>query len=280
MDYMRTAKKLIRKLLPASMEVRALRARHTYQMNRIPRLEVNPIALPESAAYSLSELFGKDMANEWNAANQTIDEVFEYVDRTEAVCPGERRALWYLIRRFAPQRVLEVGTHIAGSTLYMAMALKANGIPSRFVTVDLLDVNDARIWAPNGLSESPRDMLARLDCAQTVEFAVRSSLDYLAGCQAEFDFIFLDGDHSASNLYREIPLALEALAPGGHLLMHDYYPSLRSPIEDGGVIPGPYLAVERFRREGSGLAALPLGSLPWPTKLGTNASSLALLVRE
>ena len=123
-------------------------------------------------------------------------------------------------------------------------------------------------------------MLARLDCAETVEFVTAPSLDYLAGRKAEFDFIFLDGDHRAHVVYREIPLALDALRPSGCLLLHDYHPDLRPVWSDGHVVHGPYLAVERLRRECGGLAALPLGALPWETKLRSNVTCLALLARE
>jgi hypothetical protein len=45
------------------------------------------------------------------------------------------------------------------------------------------------------------------------------------------------------------------------------------------VIGGPFLAIERFKEEGAPLTVLPLGELPWPTKLGSNTTSLALLLQ-
>ena len=88
-------------------------------------------------------MFSEDIADEWQAAEKAIGEVFEYTNKGYAVCPGERRALWYLVRRFEPQSVLEIGTHIGGSTLHIAMALKAcRHIGAGLVTVDCDDVND------------------------------------------------------------------------------------------------------------------------------------------
>jgi hypothetical protein len=47
------------------------------------------------------------------------------------------------------------------------------------------------------------------------------------------------------------------------------------------MIAGPCLAVERGQREGSsGIVERPLRALPWPTKLGSNVTSLALLTRR
>ena len=251
-------------------------------MQSLPVAEaVDPAPLPPSTAISLATLFADDIAFEWEAAQGAIGEVFGYVDKGDAVNPGDRRALWYLIRRLAPQSVLEIGTHVGGSTVHIAMALKSCGVPARFVTVDRHDVNDAgeRHWMRYGVAMSPKDMLARLDCADSVEFTSAMSLDYLAGREEEFDFIFLDGSHRADVVYREIPLALKALQPGGHILLHDYFPSLKPLWSNGMVIPGPFLAVERLSREGAGLTAVPLAALPWPTKLNSRVTSLALLAR-
>ena len=268
----------------ASVKDMARIARETCSLRRVPRQAADSITLPGSETISFPRLFGDDIADEWEAENRAIGDVFDYADVKGAVFPGERRALWYLVRRFEPRSVLEIGTHIGGSMLYIARALKACrpvGALPRLVTVDRNDVNDgAASWARYGLSASPRDMLARLDCADVVEFVVDSSLDYLTGCEDEFDFIFLDGSHRTRVVYREIPLALRALRPNGCLLLHDYCPDMKPVWRDGKVLPGPWLAVERLRREGAGLVALPLGALPWPTKPGSNATCLALLARE
>ena len=45
------------------------------------------------------------------------------------------------------------------------------------------------------------------------------------------------------------------------------------------MIDGPQVAVQQLQRAGWSLDVLPLGDLPWPTKLGTSKTSLALLGR-
>ena len=75
-------------------------------------------------------------------------------------------------------------------------------------------------------------------------------------------------------------MALKMLNPNGVILLHDYFPGMKPLWSDGTVIPGPYLATERFVKEGINLTVLPLGELPWPTKLGSNVTSLALLLRK
>ena len=263
---------------------RALQAR---RLSREPAREADVSKLPKLEDISLSELFAGDgLAGEWERARRRIEEVFPYENKWQAVDVGVRRALWYLIRRWRPRSVLEIGTLIGASTVHIAMALKACGqanAPS-LVTVDLNDVNDpaGRPWMRHGVSASPREMLQRLDCADLVEFVTASSLDYLPGREDEFDFIFVDHAASADIVYRELPPALAALRSGGQLLMDAYYPDGK-PLHPGGVAaPGPHLALRRLRSEGAGIAALPLGALPWPTAPGgsNRLTSLALLARE
>ena len=94
-----------------------------------------------------------------------------------------------------------------------------------------------------------------------------TSIKYFENCQTKFDFIFLDGDHSALTVYQEIPLALKLLNSNGIILLHDYYPGGKPLWSNSPVISGPYLATERLIKEGADLIVLPLGNLPWATKL-------------
>src|SRR5690606_22642312 len=123
-------------------------------------------------------------------------------------------------------------------------------------------------------------MMRRLGCPERVQFFTEDSLLHLARCRRRFDFIFLDGEHAAGQVYREVPRALALLEAGGVILLHDYFPGGRPLWTNRRVVPGPYQAVERLRAEGAPLKVLPLGALPWPTKLGSHVTSLALLCRD
>jgi predicted O-methyltransferase YrrM len=200
-------------------------------------------------------------------------------ERAGGVNPGDRRALYALIRHFRPLSVLEVGTHIGASTVHIAAALLRNGA-GRLTTVDILDVNDSqtKLWLMARSTHSPAEMVARLGAAELVRFVTQPSLEFLAGWRETFDFIFLDGDHAAQTVYQEIPAALRVLNPGGVVLLHDYFPYLQALWPDGVLIAGPRLAVQRLQAEGARLRMLPLDRLPWPTKQGTTVTSLALMV--
>jgi predicted O-methyltransferase YrrM len=227
-----------------------------------------------------------DLDDEWRAAAAKIADL-GVTDRAGGVNPGDRRALYYLIRHLRPKSVLEVGTHVGASTVHIAMALAALRAEDRsgryeLTTVDIVDVNDPvnKPWLELGSTYSPREMIDELGCSSFVSFRTQSSLDYLAESHSRFDLIFLDGFHTATHVLREIPAALSKLKRGGYVLLHDYYPGARPLWSDGHIERGPYLATQKLRQAGAAIDVLPLGALPWPTKAGSHVTSLALLGRR
>jgi len=152
----------------------------------------------------------------------------------------------------------------------------------RLSTVDICDVNDQekRPWLKWGSQFAPKDMAAKMGASSWVTFITKRSLEYFSVCEESYDFIFLDGDHSAKTVYQEIPAALKRLNRGGVILLHDYFPNARPLWPKQVPIPGLWLATQRFKSEGLNFKILPLGELPWPTKVNTRVTSLALLVGE
>jgi predicted O-methyltransferase YrrM len=234
----------------------------------------------------LAKAFDRTVADQdWKEVMGPLTEL-SITKEAWGVNPGDRRALFHLVCHLRPGRVLEIGTHIGASTVHLAAGLLAahrdTAVSPRLVTVDIIDVNDpvAQPWSQFGASRSPRDLLTQIGCERMTEFVTRPSLEFLGSCGEAFDLIFLDGDHRAATVYREIPAALRVLAPGGSVLLHDFYPGL-APLYPGvDVQAGPFLAVRRLQREGAEIDVLPLGDLPWPTKCGGTATTLALLGRS
>lgn len=272
-------KQLIKTILPqpALGAVREMRDRG--RLCAVPGCAFDACNLrAENALPSLPEIFSDPhIAKTWEKDHADIAAVFSDKSGFGGVNPGDRRALYCLVSHLKPKKMLEVGTHVGASTLYIARALTQGTVTS----VDILDVNDpdSGPWKKFGLPGSPRDNARKLGCLDRITFRVSPSVDFMKKDADRYDLIFLDGDHSAQAVYREMAVALPLLNEGGIILLHDFYPGGKALFPDGNRITGPYLAFERIMREHPDIRVRPLGNLPWPTKQGSHATSLALVHR-
>lgn len=281
----------LKRLIPPTIlpfAVRLVRHRDRIALNRVGRIACDTTALSRSIDHSkLREIFtSHHIDSEWPELEREISR-FSIPDNAGGVNPGDRRAIYYLVRHLCPKAVLEIGTHIGASTVHIIAALRKCYLEDqanvgKLVTVDICDVNDVKSqpWLQWGSNYSPGDMTAKLGASDWVTFVTDTSIEYLSSCMERFDFIFLDGSHSAQTVYREIPAALKVLNRGGVILLHDYFPSGKALWSDGSLIEGPWLATQRLKSEGARFDVLPLNELPWPTKLNSKKTSLALLVGE
>jgi predicted O-methyltransferase YrrM len=276
-------KQLVAHLLPTYVKNRIRFQNALKQLNIAQRAECNTDNLRYSRNLSLRDIFSShEIEGMWRDSEKEIKQ-FSIPDGTGGVNPGDRRAIYYLISAIKPISVLEIGTHIGASTLHIASALRKSSDKNvNITTVDIADVNSRieKPWLKHGTTHSPIEMIDKLGYGSFVNFITDTSLNYAANCEHTFDFIFLDGDHSATTVYQEIPVALNLLNPNGIILLHDYFPNMKPLWSDGSVIPGPFLATERLRREGVNVTVLHLSKLPWPTKLESQVTSLALLLRN
>jgi predicted O-methyltransferase YrrM len=264
------------------------RIKETVSLRRVPAIPCDCHALIDRNRLDIENILSSETARQmWLADEPDLSRIFPGINMKGGINPGDRRAIYFLIRYLRPGSVLEVGTHIGSSTIHIAAALRSlkhefQAPPFVFNTVDRYDVNDelARHWVRFDARFSPAKMIEKLGCDGFVSFINQDSFRYLEQCQTKYDFIFLDGSHAAASVYREIPAALQLLNNGGCILLHDYFPDLKPLWSNGKIIPGPYLAVARLRAEGNDIDALPMGQLPWETKLGSKVSSLALLYKK
>ncbi|MBI4031710.1 MAG: class I SAM-dependent methyltransferase [Proteobacteria bacterium] len=275
-------KRLIKAVVPAPVISAALDMRDAARLCAAGRKRFDHAHLLPAGVLDTDFIFGGGAFEKgWQADHEAIKDIFGDGGRSGGVNPGDRRALYYLVRALNPQTVLEVGTHIGASTLYIARALKASGKQGRVTTVDILDVNAPEgPWKKAEMEMPPRGFAEKLECGEFIEFMAFPSLDFMNGTDKGFDFIFLDGDHGARTVYREVAAALKILNPGGVILLHDFYPEGRALFPDDNIIRGPFRALSRIARENPAISARPLGNLPWETKQGVNVTSLALLSRN
>jgi len=261
--------------------------RESEQVSLAQKVECKVDNLRKACDVSLSNILNTNETNKiWPDAKKEIEQ-FNIANKTGGVNPGDRRAIYYLINAIKPTSVLEIGTHIGASTIHIASALHKN-LDKSMTTVDIVDVNSRteHPWSKYGkfhspaLESTPLQMVEKLSYSSFVDFVVNDSFDYMTSCKQTFDFIFLDGDHLATTVYREIPAALNLLNPNGVILLHDYFPEGKPLWSNGIVVPGPFLAVKRLINEGMSATVLPLGELPWETKCDSNVTSLALLLKN
>ena len=60
--------------------------------------------------------------------------------------------------------------------------------------------------------------------AINADIAQCTSDAFFAGDVGQFDLIFIDGDHTAKQVAKDVDNAFKALAPGGVIVMHDCLP--------------------------------------------------------
>lgn len=284
-------KNTVKKILPTSVwskikQVRNSERVETLKLNALQNIELNSKHLRLSTSVDTQDIIqDKETAKAWEAYHKKI-ETLQIPDLTGGVNLGDRKAIFFIMCYFKPKSILEIGTHIGASTVNINCALdynlKKHNVQSKFSTLDIRDVNCAKEqpWLKFESPKSPQALLKSLDLGVETKFINQDSLDYLKNSKDKYDLIFLDGDHSAQTVYKEVPKALERLNDGGVILLHDYFKKGDSANPKNDFNSGPYLGIQRHVKEGANITVKPFGDLPWETKHGSNRTSLALLMRK
>ncbi len=276
--------KYAKRLVPAALARRLQIIRDGGRLRHVETIPCNAEPLGRIDDLDLAAIFSNDdYAGDWQDMQPELADLGIH-ERAGGVNPGDRRAIHCLVRHLKPRTFLEVGTHIGASTIHIAAAMrrthaKSDAAQIHLDTADIRDVNDERSkpWLRFGSMFAPREMIRKLGFDDFVTFHAQPAIPFMRDCGQKYDMIFLDGDHAAPAVYREVPAALACLRPGGYVLLHDFFPDEKLLWPRGSFAVGPAMATRRLIDEGVPIKTLPLGSLPWPTKLGTSITSLALL---
>ena len=136
-------------------------------LSHLPRAEIDASKLGKIDKGEIERILTEPkLHEEWLVLAKEIDLLILIEDmKTGGVNPGDRRALYYLVRALGLKRVLEIGTNVGASTIHIAAAMKINLLADEkpnehsLVTVDIVDVNHApdAFWRLGGLTRSPRD---------------------------------------------------------------------------------------------------------------------------
>jgi predicted O-methyltransferase YrrM len=131
-------------------------------------------------------------------------------------------------------RILEIGVYQGRATCWMLTnMLASDGV---ITCVDPFCDTDETPWTTEAVTANPdynADRLALFQAnteevrgsGQTVTVRVGRSyreLAHLITAQAEFDFIYVDGNHYAANVLADVTQCFGLLRPGGIMLFDDY----------------------------------------------------------
>ncbi|MEL6795777.1 MAG: class I SAM-dependent methyltransferase [Planctomycetota bacterium] len=176
---------------------------------------------------------------------RTLAELYDHPAAFPAsISPEAGLLLFSLVRNIRPRTVVEVGSFIGVSTIWMAAALndigdesKASGDeqgrPGRIHAIDRFDDLLENEWRKSAITDRRRLIESNLDSAgvrERVELHGGTSWDVLPTLHDSLrsaggaHLALLDGDHSAEGLRKDL-IALEpVLVTGGYAIVHDTIP--------------------------------------------------------
>lgn len=275
-------KQTVKAVLPESVTHQYFELRGKIRLQKVPIRTFDTRNLRSLSSVDLSRGFSDpEISKAWDEDHRAISALYREGELNMGVNPGDRRAIYSLVMSLRPQRVLEIGTHIGTSAIYIAAALRRLQEGGTLTTIDIFDVNDPRqgAWQKVGLPKSPAECAKDLGLSEQIELHRGLSQDYMKTTRERYDLIFLDGDHDAWAVYEELSLALPLLRKNGAILLHDFYPDGKPIRANGSAIGGPFRALARAQKEDPAIQVLPLGTLPWQTQQGSNTTTLALVLK-
>lgn len=155
------------------------------------------------------------------AANSELAQLYARRLHT-GVLPGEGWLLYALVRVVRPAAVVEIGTAIGSSALWLAQALADNG-RGRLHSIDVSQCAQARA------------RIQRAGLAGLVTFHTMSShgtqATALAGRVAPVGVLFVDGAHDCASVRQDIELWAAAVPAGGIVVFHDATKATTAGVE-------------------------------------------------
>jgi len=172
----------------------------------------------------VQNIFSKRMQKESTVTSPAFTDVSDYstqIDLTALevvrstpawLTRAERLFLFTFTFGLRPAGYLEIGTFQGGSAWIVASAMEASGAKGRMVCIEPNPQISPEVW---------KRIESRVTLIQRYSPDALSQAYQVMG--APFDFVFIDGDHTASGVLRDACGVLPMVAPGGYLLFHDAF---------------------------------------------------------
>jgi len=151
-------------------------------------------------------------------ARRVIAELVQHREFAGSTDPATLNALWLLVTRTKPERVLQIGTHIGLSALFLADVMRQQRPDTRLFTIE----------PDTSVLEISREFIAAAGLEPFVTFVEGFSTD--AGVadalrpHRAFTLVYLDSSHSYGSTLRELEIIFEEekwLDANGMLILHD-----------------------------------------------------------
>lgn len=201
------------------------------------RDEATALALDPRAVAELRRRFKYDdfyLSLMSPSAASVLQEMIEHPRFPGATEPPVLTLLAALLRVIEPRRVLQIGTYIGFSTVFLADILSRNRQPGHLVTVepDATAHESARAWAEKA---QLADAITFLD-GRSTDVRINRALQPFT----PFDLIYLDSSHAYEETLEELTVIFERglwLSRAGVLVLHDAALSAKrwDPTRKGGV---------------------------------------------
>lgn len=126
---------------------------------------------------------------------------------------------------------LQIGVFTGDASVWLLENI-LTGEGSVLVDVDTWQGSDEKVHHEMDFSDVERTYDNKLEGYDNVAKCKMNSIEFLATTDDKdyYDFIYIDGDHTAEAVFRDASLAWKALKPGGIMAFDDYLWELQLPI--------------------------------------------------
>lgn len=149
-----------------------------------------------------------------------------------SLSPQQGQLLKEFVGNISPQTIVEIGSFIGISTLWMAAGLERSGNNAVLHAIDLFGEIMPCFPYRCGYLEDPlafaRQSAVSAQLAHRIQFHKMDS--YQVGQHFDtiinkpVDLLYIDGDHSIRGCMNDFALFAPHVVPGGYIILHDIYP--------------------------------------------------------
>ncbi len=149
-----------------------------------------------------------------------------------SVSPQAGELLRALIVNIAPRNVLEIGSYIGVSTIWIASAMSEYERRNKLCCIDLFQPHTDNPWCPGVELREPlnyiKNNINKCGFQNFIELYQGDSKDIIPKIAKQIDspidFVVIDGDHSFMGCSSDFDLVEPFVSLGGYMLFHDTFP--------------------------------------------------------